>query len=193
VTAPETLSLDALFALPDSLIVFAREADGRDLPYLLIDGAGQVFGFNGHVDLGTGIRTSLAQIVAEELDADPAMVRMVLGDTARTPNQGATIASDTIQTTAVPLRAAAAQARAALLSRVAGLWQVDPADLVIAGGTISDGTRRATFAEALAGMQVRLPLQRDRGQGGGRLSPGRAPRPARGHSGKGDRRPDVRA
>lgn len=160
-TAPETLSLDALFALPDSLIVFAREADGRDLPYLLIDGAGQVFGFNGHVDLGTGIRTSLAQIVAEELDADPAMVRMVLGDTARTPNQGATIASDTIQTTAVPLRAAAAQARAALLSRVAGLWQVDPAELAIAGGTISDGTRSATFAEALAGMQVRLPLQRD--------------------------------
>jgi hypothetical protein len=95
-------SLNDLLALPDTLIVVARESDGRELPYVMVDGRGWIHGFNGHVDLGTGIRTALAQIVAEELDADPSRVRMVLGDTGRTPNQGATIASDTIQTTAVP-------------------------------------------------------------------------------------------
>jgi nicotinate dehydrogenase subunit B len=94
--------LNDLLALPDTLIVVARESDGRALPYVMVDGRGWIHGFNGHVDLGTGIRTALAQIVAEELDADPSRVRMVLGDTGRTPNQGATIASDTIQTTAVP-------------------------------------------------------------------------------------------
>src|ERR671915_41902 len=65
--------------------------------------------YNGHVDLGTGIRTALGQIVAEELDVSFARVVVVLGDTSLVPNQGATIASETIQITAVPLRKAAAQ------------------------------------------------------------------------------------
>lgn len=70
-----------------------------------------VYAFNGHVDLGTGIRTSLAQIVAEELDLSLDQVKMVLGDTERAPNQGATIASATVQISAIPLRNAAAEAR----------------------------------------------------------------------------------
>ncbi len=74
-----------------------------------------ILAFNGHVDLGTGIRTSLAQIVAEEFDVPAERVRMILGSTAATPNQGPTIASATIQISAVPLRCAAAQARLALL------------------------------------------------------------------------------
>lgn len=73
---------------------------------------GSVTGFAGHVDLGTGLRTALTQIVAEELDLVPAQVRMVMGCTASAPNQGATIASASIQIHAVPLRQAAAQARA---------------------------------------------------------------------------------
>ena len=72
---------------------------------------GRILAFNGHVDLGTGIRTSLGQIVAEELDVPATRVQMMLGDSAATPNQGPTIASATIQISAVPLRCAAAQAR----------------------------------------------------------------------------------
>ncbi len=60
---------------------------------------------NGHVDLGTGIRTSLAQIVAEELDVAFDSVEMVLGNTVSGLDQGATIASETIQVTAIPLEA----------------------------------------------------------------------------------------
>ncbi len=48
-----------------------------------------------------------------------ARVVVVLGDTAVVPNQGATIASETIQITAVPLRNAAAQARQFLIARAA--------------------------------------------------------------------------
>ena len=73
---------------------------------------GSVTGLHGHVDLGTGLATALAQIVAEELGIDLARVQMLLGNTAAAPNQGATIASASIQVHAVPLRAAAAQARA---------------------------------------------------------------------------------
>ena len=77
---------------------------------------GSVTGFAGHVDLGTGLRTALTQIVAEELDLLPTQVRMVMGCTASAPNQGATIASASIQIHAMPLRQAAAQARAWLQS-----------------------------------------------------------------------------
>ena len=73
---------------------------------------GSVTALHGHVDLGTGIRTALAQVVAEELDAELSCINMVLGNTASVPNQGATIASASLQIHAAPLRAAAAQARA---------------------------------------------------------------------------------
>ena len=61
---------------------------------------------------------------------------MVLGRTGTAPNQGATIASETIQVTAVPLRHAAAQARAALLGLAAEQLGVRAADLTV------DGRRR---------------------------------------------------
>ena len=79
--------------------------------FIKITADGSITAYNGHVDLGTGIRTALGQIVAEELDVSFARVVVVLGDTSLVPNQGATIASETIQITAVPLRKAAAQAR----------------------------------------------------------------------------------
>src|SRR5688500_268756 len=53
---------------------------------------GSVTALHGHVDLGTGIGTALSQVAAEELDVAMGCVNMVLGDTARAPNQGATIA-----------------------------------------------------------------------------------------------------
>jgi len=87
--------------------------------FIAIRASGQILAFNGHVDLGTGIRTSLAQIVAEELEVEPDAVTMVLGHTEATPNQGPTIASASIQISALPLRRAAAQARAWLVAQAA--------------------------------------------------------------------------
>jgi nicotinate dehydrogenase subunit B len=86
-------------------------AEGPEVLLALWDD-GSATGFAGHVDLGTGLRTALVQLVAEELDCDPIQVRMAMGSTACAPNQGATIASASIQIHAQPLRLAAAQARA---------------------------------------------------------------------------------
>ena len=77
----------------------ANPAEGVEVLLSVWDD-GEVIALNGHVDLGTGIRTALAQIVAEELDVSMAQVQMVLGDTARAPNQGPTIASASIQISA---------------------------------------------------------------------------------------------
>jgi len=56
--------------------------------FIKITADGSVTAYNGHVDLGTGIRTALGQIVAEELDVSIARVVVVLGDTSLVPNQG---------------------------------------------------------------------------------------------------------
>ena len=113
----------------------------------------------GHVDLGTGIRTAYGQIAAEELDLPMAAVQVVLGDTARAPNQGPTIASSSVQLHAQPLRAAAAQARAWLVAAAAERWAL-PAELLCtqAGRVIAPDGRQMDYAELLAGQHVELML-----------------------------------
>ncbi len=97
---------------------------------------GSVTALNGHVDLGTGIRTALAQVVAEELDVPLKCVHMVLGNTASAPNQGATIASASIQIHAKPLRIAAAQARQWLLAAAAQQLGLPAEALQLRGGSV---------------------------------------------------------
>jgi nicotinate dehydrogenase subunit B len=104
-------------------LVTGNPAEGVEILIAVWDD-GSVTALNGHVDLGTGIRTALAQIVAEELDVDMARINMVLGDTTLTPNQGATIASASLQIHAAPLRLAAAQARHWLVAQAAERLQI---------------------------------------------------------------------
>src|SRR5947208_16912300 len=78
--------------------------------FIRITADGSLTAYNGHVDLGTGIRTALGQIVAEELHVSFARSVVVLGDTSLVPNQGATMPSETIQITAEPVRQAADEA-----------------------------------------------------------------------------------
>ncbi|WP_087687527.1 molybdopterin cofactor-binding domain-containing protein [Pandoraea sp. PE-S2R-1] len=124
---------------------------------------GRILAFNGHVDLGTGIRTSLAQIVAEELDVEAAQVQMQLGHTDATPNQGPTIASATIQISAVPLRCAAAQARHALIELAGRRFGIPVTNLRCDGGRVFGETDAgaacsASFAELVKGERVALTL-----------------------------------
>ena len=87
--------------------------------FLAIDVRGRVTVYSGKVDLGTGVRTALAQMAAEELDVPFNMVRIVEGDTALTPDQGKTWGSLTIQAGGVQICNAAATARAALIEQAA--------------------------------------------------------------------------
>src|SRR5215212_7358239 len=136
--------------------------DGAFETFIKITADGSVTAFNGHVDLGTGIRTALGQIVAEELDVSFARVIVVLGDTSRVPNQGATIASETIQITAVPLRNAAAQARQYLLARAADTLELSLEDLSVEDGLVRGRDNRSvSYGELIAGQTIRLELAND--------------------------------
>jgi nicotinate dehydrogenase subunit B len=148
--------------LPGSLSVVRPSGDGSSETFIEITADGTVTAFNGHVDLGTGIRTALGQIVAEELDVSFARVIAVLGDTSRVPNQGATIASETIQITAVPLRKAAAQARHFLLARAAEKLELAASELTIEDGLIRGGNNRSvSYGELIAGEAIRLEFADD--------------------------------
>jgi len=144
-------------------LVTANPLEGAEILLAVWDD-GSVTALNGHVDLGTGIRTALSQIVAEELDVALGSVNMVLGDTARAPNQGATIASTSIQIHSVPLRIAAAQARAWLLDRAAGQLGVDSSSLRVRDGVVSlkeDQGRAVGYGALVSGQHVELMLALD--------------------------------
>src|SRR5947209_19725639 len=129
--------------------------------FIKITADGSVTAYNGHVDLGTGIRTALGQIVAEELNVSFARVVVVLGDTAIVPNQGATIASETIQITAVPLRKAAAQARHFLIARAAERLELPAVDLEIEDGLVRGHNRSVSYGELIGDATIRLELDDD--------------------------------
>lgn len=122
---------------------------------------GRVMAFNGHVDLGTGIRTALAQIVAEELEVAFEQVTMVLGHPFEVPNQGPTIASATIQITAEPLRRAAAQAREYLLDLATSHFGIERGGLRCVEGHIlplERGRAAVSYGELLHGERHALKL-----------------------------------
>ncbi|NPT34665.1 molybdopterin cofactor-binding domain-containing protein [Paraburkholderia xenovorans] len=134
--------------------------------FLVVRDDGSVVAFNGHVDLGTGIGTALAQIVAEELDVPLTRVSIVLGHTREAPNQGPTIASATIQISAVPLRHAAAQARQFLLKEAAARLNVGAEQLDVRDGIVfpRDGNTAAkgiSYGDLISGKRVELQLATD--------------------------------
>jgi nicotinate dehydrogenase subunit B len=71
---------------------------------------GQVRIFTGKLELGQGIGTAIAQVAAEELDLDMNKVEVVLADTLRTPNEGYTVGSGSIEQSAMAVCSRSCQA-----------------------------------------------------------------------------------
>ncbi|HJY76029.1 MAG TPA: molybdopterin cofactor-binding domain-containing protein [Burkholderiales bacterium] len=104
--------------------------------WLTIGPDNRVTVYCGKVDLGTGSRTALAQLAAEELDVAFERVEMVMGDTATTPDQWLTAANLTIFQGGSELRRAAASARRALVERAAERLAVPSSELVVEDGVV---------------------------------------------------------
>jgi nicotinate dehydrogenase subunit B len=105
--------------------------------FLAIHSDGAVTVFTGKVDIGTGGRAALRQMVAEELDVPVERItEMVEGDTALTPDQGPTAGSQGVSRGGQELRRAAATARQALLALAAQRVGVPVGDLVTADGVV---------------------------------------------------------
>jgi nicotinate dehydrogenase subunit B len=123
--------------------------------WLAVGRDGRVTVFSGKVELGTGVETALAQIVADELDVPAGRVGMVLGDTARTPDQGLTTGSKTIQQGGPQLRQAAAEARQALLALASARLGAPVDRLIVRDGVVSvagGGSRKMSYGELIGGQ-----------------------------------------
>ncbi len=117
--------------------------------WLRIASNGIVTVFTGKVEVGQGIRTSLAQLVAEELRLPVASIEMVMGDTGRTPFDMGTFGSRTTPTTGAHLRRVAATAREHLLDVAAQRWHVSRGEVQAVDGRVIHPAsgRAATYAE----------------------------------------------
>jgi nicotinate dehydrogenase subunit B len=104
--------------------------------WLTISPDNRVTIFCGKVDLGTGARTALAQLAAEELDVSFERIEMVMGDTATTPDQWLTAGNLTIFQGGAELRRAAASARRALVERAAQRLGVPASELIVENGVV---------------------------------------------------------
>ncbi|MDB5871827.1 MAG: putative Aerobic-type carbon monoxide dehydrogenase large subunit CoxL/CutL [Ramlibacter sp.] len=113
--------------------------------FLALRRDGSVVIYSGKVDLGTGHRIAIRQMVGEELSLPVGRIELVEGDSALTPNQGPTAGSSGIMRGGVELRQAAATLREALLARAAQRLQKPADSLTLADGWVlaSDGNKVA--------------------------------------------------
>jgi CO/xanthine dehydrogenase Mo-binding subunit len=124
--------------------------------WLHIAADSQVKVFTGKVEVGQNIRTSLAQLVAEELRVPFESITMVMGDTDLVPWDMGTFGSRTTPTMGPQLRTMAAAARQMLLEMAAQRWHADGSKLMAADGKVSDPqtSQSFTYGELTGGEKL---------------------------------------
>ena len=115
----------------------------RSLPtefnaFLQIAEDGLVNCYTGKIEMGQGAITSLAQIMADELDVSFERVKMVMGDTDLCPWDGGTNGSQTIRSFSPRMRVAAAEARTVLMQLGSDYLHVPISQLEVKDGIIID-------------------------------------------------------
>ncbi len=130
--------------------------------YFHIDPSGKVTGFVGKVEIGSGQRTALTQVLAEELDVPFSAIEMVMGDTERCPWDMGTFGSLTFNLFQTFYRASLAQARAVLLQMASEKLGTPVDKLQVKDGVISvAGTpsQSVTYGQLVAGKRIEKKIE----------------------------------
>src|SRR5580765_3620756 len=132
------VSLDTVLSLQTA---FAQGAKPPLTPdqlssYVAVNADGTVSAFFGKMDMGHGLTVAIAQIVAEELDVPFKRVKVFMGDTANSVNQGGASGSTGIQNGGKQMRMAAAEARRVLVEMAAAKLGVPADDLSVNDGVV---------------------------------------------------------
>ena len=139
--------------------------------WIRVDGTGHITVFTGKAELGQGIRTALTQVAAEELDVSPYGIELITADTSRTPDEGLTAGSHSMQDSGTAIRNAAANVRMRLIQAAAAAWRAN-ADAISTSGEghvcHPDGRRMgygvlartlSLHVQAIANVPLRDPAQ----------------------------------
>jgi CO/xanthine dehydrogenase Mo-binding subunit len=145
--------------------------------WLAVQQDGGVTVFFGKMDPGQGVDVAIRQIVAEELDVAVERVSIVMGDSARTVNQGGASGSTGVERGGITLRYAGAEARRVLLDLASQHLGVPVDALSVRDGVISviaDPTRHVSYAELIGDRHFDVPMQWNGVYGNGLVARGRA-------------------
>jgi len=160
-----TVSANDLLALQEAPV---RRRFGKALPedfnaFLRVGEDGRVACFTGKIEMGQGVVTSLAQMLADELEVSLDSVDMVMGDTDLCPWDMGTFGSMSTRFFGPPLRAAAAEAREVLLELAAEKLDVARDQLTVSDGVVSntaDPEQKISYAEIAKGQTIARRLDR---------------------------------
>ena len=150
------------FSTEDLTAQERRLSGSQDLPadfnaFLMIGANDRVTCFTGKIEMGQGIITSLAQMLADELDVRLDAVDMVMGDTDRCPWDMGTFGSRTTRFFGPPLREAAAEARAILIQLASEHLHLNESQLIVKEGAVVDKNNsgnRVTYGELAKGKPI---------------------------------------
>jgi nicotinate dehydrogenase subunit B len=138
--------------------------------WVRVNADGTITLFTGKVELGQDMRTSIAMIGADELDVAVSRIRVVMADTAATPNEGYTVSSMSLETSGNAIRYATAEVRSLAFDVAYEELEVPRERLVIRDGTLSDPVTGAstTYWDLFGGKPFGSQVT-------GRAAPKRAP------------------
>jgi CO/xanthine dehydrogenase Mo-binding subunit len=146
--------------------------------YIAISADGTVSAFFGKTDTAQGLFTAIGQIVAEELDVPFSRVKVIMGDTASSVNQGGASGSTGIMFGGKQMRVAAAEARRVLVEMAAQRLGVPTDKLTVTDGVVRDGTRSVSYADLIGGRYFNVELNWNKQIGNPLYAPGKAaPKP----------------
>jgi isoquinoline 1-oxidoreductase len=134
-------------------------ADDSLAAWIHVQENGKITVFTGKVEVGQNIRTSLSQVVAEELRVPISAIEMIMGDTSLTPYDRGTYGSLTTPTMSPKLRKAAASLREVLIEMAAQSSKTAVALLKAHDGKVilPDG-KSIAYATLTKGQKVLKPL-----------------------------------
>ena len=124
---------------------------GWETVEIVMDPSGRVEARIGASPHGQGLRTTLAQLIADEVGIAPHEVRVVAGDTDRTPYGWGTFASRSLVISGGAALLAAQKIRQKLLAIAGHVLEAAPGDIVLEDGRAKvSGTDRTVTIAALA-------------------------------------------
>jgi aerobic carbon-monoxide dehydrogenase large subunit len=124
---------------------------GWETVIVSVDPSGFVEARIGSSPHGQGLRTTLAQIIADEIGVTPEMIKVVHGDTDRAPYGWGTFASRSLVISGGATLIAARKVRAKLIKIASHLLEAAPGDIVLADGSAKvAGTDRTIPISRLA-------------------------------------------
>src|SRR5262249_35654111 len=173
------MPFDPARAADDALVAGAKPALTPDQlsSYIAVNADGTVSAFYGKIDGGQGLHVAIAQMVGEELDVPFKAVKVVMGDTSTTVNQGGASGATGVQQGGKQLRAAAAEARRVLVELAAEKLGVPAERLSVDGGVVHTGTEMAksvSYAELVGGRYFNVTLAWNGKIGNPLYAPGKA-------------------